>query len=326
MNREKTEQKNITIYAPVMIPTLCRYEHFKRCFESIERCTGAEKTDIYIGLDYPPSEKYVEGWKKIDSYLKEKETQNGFRNLVVRRRNHNCGVCKEGSNYQLLVQEIEKVSDRYIVSEDDNEFSPNFLEYMNKGLEFYKDDSRVLHISAYTPPIFKRITDNNTFFGIDTPAYGLGCWTHKTAADLFSNSDLECCFRSFPLKTLKLYWMWPSLLEMALNMVMKKRDYGEVRYSMYNYFHQSFTLQPSISISRNWGFDGSGIHCGVAENRELEEIQLEQEFLLQDIPYEYPKNMLKKLFTLNMPKNKLKFVKRMLVTLTKLVRFYCSCK
>ena len=59
-------------YAPVWIPTLNRFEHFKRCLESLERCTGADKTDVYVGLDYPPSDKYVEGWKKIDAYLAEK--------------------------------------------------------------------------------------------------------------------------------------------------------------------------------------------------------------------------------------------------------------
>ncbi len=51
----------ITTYAPVLIPTLNRYEHFKRCLESLELCTGADKTDVYVGLDFPPSEKYHKG-------------------------------------------------------------------------------------------------------------------------------------------------------------------------------------------------------------------------------------------------------------------------
>ena len=39
--------------APVIIPTLCRYDHFKRLMESLNKCTWADKTDVYIGLDYP---------------------------------------------------------------------------------------------------------------------------------------------------------------------------------------------------------------------------------------------------------------------------------
>lgn len=44
------------IYSPVIIPTLNRYEHFRECLESLEHCVDADKTTVYIGLDYPPSE------------------------------------------------------------------------------------------------------------------------------------------------------------------------------------------------------------------------------------------------------------------------------
>ena len=72
-------------YAPVVIPTLNRYEHFKRCLESLEGCTGAEHTDVYVALDYPPSDKYVEGWKKMDAYLAEKEIYPEKRNVHIRK-------------------------------------------------------------------------------------------------------------------------------------------------------------------------------------------------------------------------------------------------
>ena len=103
----------ITYYAPVVIPTLNRYEHFRRCLESLERCTGAEKTNIYVGLDYPPSDKYVEGWKKIDCYLAEKEKNNGFNRLIVYRRTHNCGIGKPGCNYSQLKDVVKEKYDRF---------------------------------------------------------------------------------------------------------------------------------------------------------------------------------------------------------------------
>lgn len=31
----------------------------------------ADQTEVYVALDHHPSEKYVEGWKRIDSYLEE---------------------------------------------------------------------------------------------------------------------------------------------------------------------------------------------------------------------------------------------------------------
>ena len=136
-------------YAPVIIPTLNRYEHFKRCLESLEECTGAKMTNVYVALDFPPSEKYIEGWKKIDAYLVEKEQSNGFNKLFIIRREQNCGIGHDKSNFSLLRSYVMSLYDRYIVTEDDNVFSPNFLDYINKGLELYKDDMRVLQVCAY---------------------------------------------------------------------------------------------------------------------------------------------------------------------------------
>ena len=49
-------------FAPVIIPTLCRFEHFNRCIESLSKCTWAEYTEVYIGLDYPAKESHWGGY------------------------------------------------------------------------------------------------------------------------------------------------------------------------------------------------------------------------------------------------------------------------
>ena len=85
------------IYAPVIIPTLNRYEHFCKCLESLEICTGAEYTDVYMALDYPPSDKYVDGWKKVDAFLQEKEKNNNFKSLIVYRRKENYFFSDKGN-------------------------------------------------------------------------------------------------------------------------------------------------------------------------------------------------------------------------------------
>lgn len=313
---------NSAYYTPVIIPTLNRYEHFKRCLESIERCTGAEHTDVYVGLDYPPSEKYVEGWKKIDAFLTEKEKKNGFKNLIVYRREHNCGVVGPASNYALLIEKIKLVSDKYISSEDDNEFSPCFLEFMNQGLDFYKDDPSVMYVSAYTPPLFSRLTEKNTFFGIDTPAYGLGKWVCKDNAQKYSNEQIARDLRLSLKKTLKLYWTWPAIVSMAINMIKKNHQYGDIRFSMYNLIHHTYTLQPSVSLSRNWGCDGSGLHSGVLLGREKEKIQLATTFTLQNIAHEYPPQLLKLLFCRNLPEGKLNSLKFLVKSFVSLLVFY----
>lgn len=42
------------IFTPVIIPTLNRYEHFRKCLESLEACTGAEKTMFMAKINERP--------------------------------------------------------------------------------------------------------------------------------------------------------------------------------------------------------------------------------------------------------------------------------
>ena len=53
------------IYYPIIIPTLNRYEHFKRCVESLAKNIHSDKTERVIGFDFPPSNKYFDGYEKM---------------------------------------------------------------------------------------------------------------------------------------------------------------------------------------------------------------------------------------------------------------------
>lgn len=84
-------------YFPVIIPTLNRYEHFKACVESLSACTHASQTELIIGLDFPPSNKYVEGWKKVQAYIPKIQ---GFKKVTCFERNTNLGSSKNSRALQ----------------------------------------------------------------------------------------------------------------------------------------------------------------------------------------------------------------------------------
>ena len=251
-------------YAPVVIPTLNRYEHFKRCLDSLEHCTGADKTDVYVGLDYPPSSKYVEGWKIIDVYLKEKERSNGFKHLFVYRRDHNCGVGKKGSNTSLLLQEVEKVSDRYIFTEDDNEFSPNFLEYINWGLNTYKDDNSIYAICGCkdieTSDIKNNVYKLNTIFN----AWGYGCWFSRgeKTKKLYNHDYLKQIV--FQAKWSDLFSSKVTTLSSLLYQIAAKTFHGDFIVSLLPE-QEKWCIFPKVNKVRNWGWDRTGMHGGSPE-------------------------------------------------------------
>lgn len=292
----------IEIYSPVIIPTLNRFEHFKRCLESLERCTGASNTDVYVGLDYPPSEKYFEGWKKIDTYLAEKEKRNGFRRLFVRRRDHNCGAGKPGSNSELLSKEIKGLYDKYIFTEDDNEFSPNFLEFMNAALCKYQNEPRIIRVSGYNTPELRNVTQKNVFCNIDSPAYGLGHWVSKKIP-IVDNVKIQQGLRSSFCELWKMFWTYPALVYKAIRMIEKNASYGDIQISMHNLFFNTYTLCPTLSLVRTWGCDGSGLHGGVVKGLEKMEIMNDTHFILDDIDIETTKELRKGLRYRNMPKS-----------------------
>ena len=53
------------IYAPILIPTLCRSKHFIRCIESLKKNGWAMYTDVYVALDYPSKELTGKGIIKL---------------------------------------------------------------------------------------------------------------------------------------------------------------------------------------------------------------------------------------------------------------------
>lgn len=251
-------------YAPVIIPTLNRYGHFKRCIDSLERCTGADKTDVYVGLDYPPSEKYVEGWEKIDAFLAEKEKHNRFKNLYVRRRDHNCGIGKVGSNIHLLRLEVEELYDTYIMSEDDNEFSPNFLEYINYGLMVYRNRKDVMAITGFLFPEVSYNKNANAYLSSFSNAYGTGYWTEKKFD--FSKKGSKA-FVDEVLSSWKLSWNLykkrAASLNGMLSMHFRGIYYGDVLKTAELILKNRYSLFPAISKVRNWGHDGTGEHCSI---------------------------------------------------------------
>ena len=163
-------------YAPIIIPTLNRKNHLQRCIRSLSENTGAEYTDLYISVDYPPSEKYFCGYNEVVEYLKTADELNRFKNVFIYYQEANLGAC---GNTDFLKRKVKELSDEYIYSEDDNEFSVNFLEYINKGLSRYKNDNRVISVNAMkdTDWIFPK--DNNVIAMKLYPAYGCGSWFSK---------------------------------------------------------------------------------------------------------------------------------------------------
>ena len=260
-------------YAPVVIPTLCRDIHLARALESLAANSWAYLTDVYIVLDYPPSESYVQGYRKVCSYLDAFDS-SCFKSFTVLKRDQNYGP---GLNaIDALDNVIAPKYDRWIFSEDDLEFAPNFIEYMDKCLEAYEDDEAIQAVCGYSYPLEWKHSDGVTAFLTQATysAWGTGQWREKSRATREAIKEKKYLLvnakRAFDT----------GIVDKMING--RKAEYiayvafgsgkrameqvTDVSIGPYLTLSGKSVVVPIVSKVRNNGFDGSGINCSGIES------------------------------------------------------------
>ncbi len=258
--------------APVIIITLCRYEHFVRCVESLKRNSLACQTDLYIGLDYPLYEKHVKGYIQIKEYL---SGLSGFNNIYVIEQKRNVGP---KNNSQAVKSIVREKYTKYIFSEDDNEFSVNYLEYMNYMLNKFANNPDVVAVSGYMYPIdLQKLEKNSFMLRTYYAAFGYGIWIDKEQR-LRREISMEH-FKEYYFNRKKMRCLGKESRNQYCNFVKGMLGYipelvknNEVQlldlsYGIYMFFNDLKMVFPVVTKVKNWGYDGSGVHCHAIESR-----------------------------------------------------------
>lgn len=269
------------IYAPVVIPTLNRYEHLKQCLESLSRCTWADKTEVYVALDYPPADKwdkYAPGWEKNRDWLRSVGDM-GFKKLHLIERTENYGVwTSKLSNAAALEQEVAKEHKYYIFTEDDNVFSPCFLEYMDKGIEKFKDDESVMALCGYSYP-FPIKCDENSFYRHSVDFSGWGCLMFKEHyPQLVNYKDMR---KFFSLRTCWNMYRKYGARRLALYLRLCDKSADDItlidnNISILGSLLEKDFIMPTESLVRNIGADGTGINWGTVDEDPVSAMLLRQ--------------------------------------------------
>lgn len=259
------------IYAPVIIATLNRYEHLKRCIGSLQKNEWAKYTELYISVDYPVKESHWEGYRKIKEYLEAGIT--GFKKVYLFFQPSNLGV---QGNFMFLKRTVFEIYDRCIETEDDNEFSPCFIEFMDKGLELFKDDPDVMFICGYISDR-EWYTEGENILKLSCVQnfYGDGIWRDKWL-DMQKeiNTELFDSIGRNPYYIWRLYYYSRNMLWWYVHRylcdpyaVMFNED-GElvpmdINHNIYCIIKKRYIITPVRSLVRNYGRDGSGENAGI---------------------------------------------------------------
>ncbi len=169
---------------------------------------------------------------------------------------------------------MEGVSDavarfgRVIVLEDDLECSPFFLQFMNRALDVYADDHRVISISGYIYPIKAAFPE--TFFLRGADCWGWATW--KRGWDLF-RSDGNALLSELQSRQLSAAFDFDGsypYTEMLTDQVNGKNDSWAIRWYASAFLSGKLSLYPGRSLVQNLGIDGSGTHSGRSDRWRVE--------------------------------------------------------
>ena len=272
------------IYAPVVIPTLNRYEHLEKCIDSLKNNKYAEMTELFISLDYPPSEKYIAGYNETEKYLDQNDF-SGFKAVHIYKQEKNLGP---NNNSRFIDEKAFELYDRIIYTEDDNIFATNFLEFMDKGLEIFKDDDTVFSLCGYSTANSKNIAKatakkQNVIKSRYVYAYGMGLWKNKEAylmAHLNRDSFKEYAqnWRNIVGLYFKSKLLFCTFVGILADKTFVFEPYDSLR-SLWGALNNCSQIVPTRTLVYNNGFDGSGLH---SVNKELQYENLQAFILNQD--------------------------------------------
>lgn len=264
------KENKIKQYAPVAIVTCNRYSHLKDCVESLVKCTYAQDTEVYISVDYPPSDEYVQGWKEVKEYV---HSIQGFKKVNIWIQDYNLGLY--GNSDFVHDRAFEKY-EYLIFTEDDNTFAPAFLDYMNKMLQRFEKDPKVFSIAGFSmlrPNYSSKIYKCHTF-----QPWGEGTWRDKwkRLCDLDKPEILEHyskkCF-----KIAKIYfenkWVFCAYMSYLIG-GSNEMPMSDLVLSIIFYLFGYYTIYPTRSLVKNNGFDGTGLTCRVGAIPHIEDLEL----------------------------------------------------
>lgn len=268
--------------APVVLFVYNRSEQLQQVLNCLNDNAMASDTDLYIFSDGPKREKDIEKVEKVRIILEKFRVDNHFKSVTVYASQENRGLARSVING---VSEIVSKYGKVIVLEDDLIVAKDFLQFMNQGLEFYRDDERVGAISGYSLPIkLKKTSADKSVYKSRTG----NSWGWATWVDIWNKVDWGDTWYDSFLNDTKRQKEFDKVQYGISNMLKEqiagKIDSWAVRWDYHFFMNGLCTIYPPKSKIQNVGFGQDGTHTH-NENDEKKDV-LAKEGNVQFIEYD----------------------------------------
>jgi GR25 family glycosyltransferase involved in LPS biosynthesis len=239
--------------SPIILFVYNRPEHTQKVVQALLKNELAVASTLYVfqdGLRSNANDEERDRWIATNQYI---HSINGFKNIetFVSETNKGCGRSIVSGVTQVLNDH-----NRVIIVEDDILVSPNYLEYMNQGLNHFEKDERVGSINAYSLQFPFEVPEYYFMYGVNP--YGWATW--KDRWELYNN-DAASLLEKLKAKNSFKNWDFGGTRKMLESCVKSNFEGAwDVKWYTSLFVNEKLGLFPKTSFSRNIGFDEQATH------------------------------------------------------------------
>lgn len=244
-------------YSPIAIFACSRPKHTANLLRTLKKNPEINKSKIFFFIDYP---KHINDLKNYREVINILEAFN--QNAILIKRKRNLGL------KQNIISGINYVLDRYenvIVLEDDLQVSPNFINFINKALNYYKNEKNIISISGFglsNENLNNLNTKKDFYLNHRFPSWGWATWKSKWPQHILKLNIDE--LKNDNLTELNKYC--GNDVKVAVEKILlNELDAWAALTTYYSYINNLFSLYPTNSLVENKGFDGSGVNGGYSK-------------------------------------------------------------
>lgn len=254
--------------APIALFTFKRPEHTRRTLDALARNPEFAQSELHI---------FCDGSRRPDEDAAVQATREVARQFGHPRKTVHEAPANRGLAASIIdgVTRLCAAHGRVIVVEDDLAVAPVFLDFLNRSLDRYADDERVMQVSGHMFPVDLPAEGGDAVFLPFTTSWGWAtwqrAWSHFDPAmqgfDRVAGDAVMRC--RFDLDGAYPYFS-----------MLKKQKAGQldswaIRWYLSVFLRNGLVLYPRRSLVNNEGFDGSGTNCGIddiAQDRAAAEV------------------------------------------------------
>lgn len=242
-------------YSPIVVFGFNRLDALKNTIASLLQNDEAKYSDLFVFVD-GPRDGMVEDKKKVENVRDFVKSIIGFKSLHYTFSDKNKGLAPS------IIEGVRQVINQFgrvIVLEDDLVLMPNFLNYMNTGLDYYENNQQVMSVCGHSCKVkIPKDYPYDAYFFTRSSSWGWGTWK-----DRWERVDWELADWNSVKANRKAFVnsQGSDVYKMLCDCKIGKNKSWAIRFCYAQFLLNKLSVIPNQSLVNNNGFAGDGTNC-----------------------------------------------------------------